>query len=103
MPFPRGRIAGCARNSRPIRSVSPGVTSVRMIGISGNTIVTSVRTIETKGSMIVARDPIAQSGLNGRTDGIDPPHRVLSGLRLICESFLTRLGSSFPPNCVRRE
>jgi hypothetical protein len=54
-----------------------------MIGISGNTIVTSVRTIETNGSMIVARAPIAQSGLNGRTDGIDPPHPVLSGLRLI--------------------
>lgn len=101
--LPRGRMAGCARNSRPIRNVSPGVTSVRMIGISGNTIVTSVHTIETNGSMIVARDPIAQSGLNGRTDGIDPPHRVLSGLRLICASFLIRLGSSSPPSCARRE
>lgn len=102
-------MAGCARNSHPIRSVSPGVTSVRMIGISGNTIVTSVHTIETSvhtietnGSMIVVRAPIAQSGLNGRTDGIDPPHRVLSGLRLICASFLTRPGNFSPLSCARR-
>ena len=103
MPFPRGRIAGCARNSRPIRSVSPGVTSVRMIGISGNTIVTSVHTIGTNGSMIVARDPIAQNGQSGRTDGIDHPHPVLSDLHSICASFLTRPGNSFPLSCERRE
>jgi hypothetical protein len=84
--------------------VSPGVTNVRRIEISGNTIVSRVRTTGINGLMIVivARDPIAQSGLTGRTDGIAPPHHVLSGLRLICASFLIRPGSSFPPSCVRK-
>ena len=98
-------MAGCARNIRQTRNVSPGVTNVRRIGISGSMIVSRVRTTGINGLMIVivARDPIAQSGLNGRTDGIDPPHRVLSGLHLICASFLIRLGSSSPQSCARRE
>jgi hypothetical protein len=85
--------------------VSTGVTNVRRIEISGNMIVSRVRTTGINGLMIVivARDPIDPSGLTGRTDGIDPPHRVLSGLRLICESFLIRLGSSSPRSCARRE
>ena len=106
MPLPRERIAGCARNLRQTRNVSPGVTNVRRIEISGLLIVSRVRTTGINGLMIViaivARDPIAQSGLTGRTDGIDPPHHVLSGHRLICESFRIKPGSSFPPSCAKK-
>ena len=108
MPLPRERIAGCARNIRQTRNVSPGVTNVRRIEISGRMIVSRVRTTGINGLMIVivivivARDPIDPSGLTGRTDGIDPPHHVLSGHRLICESFRIKPGSSFPPSCARK-